>query len=61
MDIYDIELREIKVGGFNLEDIDGLCHVKSLPYLSVVRVVEGNYFSVWTIKIPNLREREDYL
>ncbi len=44
MDIYDIELREIKVGGFNLEDIDGLCHVKSLPYLSVVRVVEGNYF-----------------
>lgn len=42
MDIYDISIKNIRMGSLYSDEIDGLRHIKQLPYLSVVRVVEGN-------------------
>jgi len=38
-----IELEYIKKDGFSSSSINGVRHIKTLPYLSVVQAVEGNY------------------
>ncbi len=43
MKINSIELKFFHKGGFNASQCDNVCHVKTLPYLSVVQAVEGNY------------------
>lgn len=44
MDIYDISIQSIQTGALCSNTVDGLRHVKRLPYLSVVRAVEGEYW-----------------
>jgi len=43
-----MEIKKIKIEysihhGFSTPSMDGVCHVKTLPYLSVVQSVEGSY------------------
>jgi len=43
MEINKIQLELLDKGGLNSSSCDGMRHVKTLPYLSVVQAVEGNY------------------
>lgn len=43
MEIQKIQLEHAQKNGFASNSIDGICHIKTLPYLSVVQAVEGNY------------------
>lgn len=43
MEINSIDLEYMSKSGFNSSAADGMCHVKTLPYLSVVQAVVGNY------------------
>ena len=43
MQIQDIQLEYTHANGFCSSFMDGVCHVKVLPYLSVVQAVEGDY------------------
>lgn len=42
MDIYDITIQNIRYGGLYSDEVENLRHIKQLPFLSVVRVTEGN-------------------
>ena len=43
MKFKKIELDYVEKNGFSSVSFDGICHIKTLPYLSVVQAVEGNY------------------
>ncbi len=43
MNINKIQLEYFKKDGFSSVSNDGIRHIKTLPYLSVVQAVEGNY------------------
>lgn len=43
MDIYDITIGYLETGNLCSSQVDGLRHVKQLPYLSVVRATQGEY------------------
>ncbi len=43
MIIKNIHLEYVHKSGFSSAFCDGICHVKTLPYLSVVQAVEGSY------------------
>lgn len=43
MEINKIQLELLHKGGLNSSSCDGMRHVKTLPYLSVVQAVEGSY------------------
>ncbi|MBQ6824079.1 MAG: helix-turn-helix transcriptional regulator [Clostridia bacterium] len=38
-----VELRQIQIGSFQSSRNDGQCHIKALPYFSVVQATEGYY------------------
>ena len=52
MKIEKIEIRDFKIGELCSKDNDGICHIKVLPYLSIVQATEGCY----TIKLNNSNE-----
>lgn len=43
MEITDIYIKYLQLGSLDCENINGLCHIKSLPYLSIVQSNEGTY------------------
>ncbi len=43
MKLKKIELEYVEKDGFSSTSCDGIRHIKTLPYLSVVQAVEGNY------------------
>lgn len=43
MEIKKIVVEYIGRGSFSSTTMDTICHVKTLPYLSVVQAIEGNY------------------
>lgn len=43
MELRTIHLECVKTGSLSSDSADGICHVKTLPYLSVVQAVVGNY------------------
>ncbi len=43
MEFRKIELEYVKKNGFSSASCDGIRHIKTLPYLSIVQATEGNY------------------
>ena len=43
MDIEKIHIEYVRKSGFSSDVCNGFCHIKVLPYLSVVQAVEGSY------------------
>lgn len=43
MKINSMRLEFTSKSGFSSTSIDEICHVKTLPYLSIVQAIEGNY------------------
>ena len=43
MNIQTTRLEKMEKARFSTAEIDGVCHIKTLPYLSIVQAVEGRY------------------
>lgn len=43
MDLKNLKIELSKKGGMTSASCDGVCHIKTLPYLSVVQATEGSY------------------
>ena len=43
MNVKNITISHIRKSGFIVYGNEGVCHVKTLPYLSIVQAVEGSY------------------
>ncbi|MBE6732342.1 MAG: helix-turn-helix transcriptional regulator [Ruminococcaceae bacterium] len=43
MELNSLQIEVLKKGSMNSDSADGICHVKALPYLSVVESIVGSY------------------